>query len=371
MKTILFPGQGSQAKGMGKLLFDKYKDLTAQADSLLGYSIKDLCLNDPRRELNQTRFTQPALYVLNALSYLDRIEQCGKPDFLAGHSLGELNALLAADCFDFETGLKLVQKRGELMSQAAEGAMAAILNSSEQEIRAILADNHLDQIDIANFNAPSQIVISGSKAQIATAQDYFQQGNAKYIPLNTSGAFHSRLMAPTREQFESFLKLFDFRPPKIAVISNVTARPYEGADVVANLSRQITGSVRWTETIQYLLSPDLLSPAAGERSVAPMEFIEVGHGDVLTKLVHKIRMDSPEATPPAAASEPSSHQARAQERVHLWNEKYPVGTRVKSAVVRGEVLETRTEAVILFQHRAAVYLKGYNGYFDLEELVPV
>ena len=112
MKQYVFPGQGSQAKGMGGELFDKYAELTKKADAILGYSIKELCLEDPRRELNKTQFTQPALFVVNALSYYDKIETTGeKPDFLAGHSLGEFNALLAAECFDFEAGLKIVKKR--------------------------------------------------------------------------------------------------------------------------------------------------------------------------------------------------------------------------------------------------------------------
>ncbi|MGO4778772.1 acyltransferase domain-containing protein, partial [Lysobacter sp. 2RAB21] len=133
MKTYMFPGQGSQARGMGGDLFDAYPELTAKADAVLGYSIKELCLEDPRRELGKTQFTQPALYVVNALSYYKRIQDTGEtPDYLAGHSLGEFNALLAAECFDFETGLKLVKKRGELMSQATQGAMAAIVNATRE-----------------------------------------------------------------------------------------------------------------------------------------------------------------------------------------------------------------------------------------------
>ena len=128
MKTYIFPGQGSQAKGMGGDLFNEFKELTDTADKVLGYSIKELCLEDPRSELNKTQFTQPALFVVNALTYYKRIQETGKkPDYVAGHSLGELNALLAAECFSFEQGLKIVKKRGELMSEAPSGGMAAIL----------------------------------------------------------------------------------------------------------------------------------------------------------------------------------------------------------------------------------------------------
>src|SRR3989337_2939421 len=129
----MFPGQGSQAKGMGAALFDEFRELTAAADSILGYSIKELCLENPRGELNRTQFTQPALYVVNALTCFKKLEESGqKPDYFAGHRLGERNALLAAECFDFEVGLRLVRKRGELMSQVPKGAMAAILNATKE-----------------------------------------------------------------------------------------------------------------------------------------------------------------------------------------------------------------------------------------------
>src|SRR4051812_36667715 len=129
-KAYVFPGQGSQRKGMGENLFDEFPELTKKADKILGYSIKELCLNDSDSKLNQTQYTQPALYVVNALSYQKKIKDEGKqPDYLAGHSLGEYNALQAAGIFSFEDGLKLVKKRGELMSQAKNGGMAAILNA--------------------------------------------------------------------------------------------------------------------------------------------------------------------------------------------------------------------------------------------------
>src|SRR5690606_35248979 len=144
----MFPGQGSQSKGMGGMLFDEFQELTEKADKILGYSIKELCLEDSGKELGQTQFTQPALYVVNALSYFKKIKETGqKPDFVAGHSLGEFNALLAAECFDFEAGLKLVKKRGELMSEAGGGGMAAIINAGKEEIESILEKNGLTGID--------------------------------------------------------------------------------------------------------------------------------------------------------------------------------------------------------------------------------
>ncbi len=353
MKVYLFPGQGSQARGMGKALFGSYTEMVRTADEVLGYSVEELCLADPRSELNQTRFTQPAIYVVSALAYQDELLRAGHPDYVAGHSLGEFNALLAAGCFDFETGLRLVQKRAELMSQMREGAMAAVLNMPAADIARVLADNGLDEIDIANLNTPSQTVISGSKAQIVKAQDLFTQGRTQYIPLNTSGAFHSRLMAPAQQAFTDFLAGFEFRPPRIPVIANVSARSYAPGEVATNLAKQITGSVRWSESIQYLMAQ---AAAAGQTP----EFSEVGHGDVLTRMVQKIKAESPV---PAAPHTP-------QERVRQWNLRHPVGTRVRSSVLPDAVLETRTQAMVLFQHRAAVYLQGYNGYFDLDELVP-
>lgn len=164
MITFMFPGQGSQKKGMGGELFDEFDTLTKKADDILGYSIKELCLQDPRRELNDTQFTQPALYVVNAFSFLKKIRETGnKPDFVIGHSLGEFNALLAANCFDFEDGLRIVQKRGELMSKARNGSMAAIVNGTRQQIEDILSSNNLTNIDFANYNTHSQFVISGLK----------------------------------------------------------------------------------------------------------------------------------------------------------------------------------------------------------------
>lgn len=374
MKTFLFPGQGSQAKGMGGTLFDEFKELTETADRILGYSIKELCLEDPRKELNQTEFTQPALYVVNALYYLKAIKTSSRPDFVAGHSLGEFNALLCAECFDFETGLMLVKKRGELMSRATGGGMAAVINASKEEIESILAENGLTSVFIANYNTPSQIVISGLKDELGKAQPLFRTGKMRYIPLNTSGAFHSRYMQPSKEEFRTYLNNFKFADLQIPVISNVSARPYENADVIKNLSEQITSAVRWTESIQYLM-------AEGD-----MEFEEIGHGRVLTNMVQKIQEETSnssgkdlEALPgkevksdqPAAVEVNQNEKAlplTAEDKVNAWNEKYPIGTRVKSLIIKDDNLETRTRAVVLFGHRAAVYLKGYNGYFDLDEI---
>jgi len=396
MKTYVFPGQGSQRKGMGENLFDEFPDLTKQADKILEYSIKELCLNDPDQKLNQTQYTQPALYVVNALSYQKKMKDGGtQPDYLAGHSLGEYNALQAGGIISFEDGLKLVKKRGELMSQAKNGGMAAILNSSEKQIHEILQEADLSTIDIANLNSPSQIVISGLKEDVNKSQPFFEKANTMFIPLNTSGAFHSRYMKEAETEYEKFVKKTKFSKPNIQVIANVTGKPYELENVAQNLVNQMTNCVRWTETIQYLL-------AQGE-----MEVEELGVGDVLTKLVKAIKKeydanglkdqtkqkaesakekkanissDHSKVESPVITKEPKPKKEKStvvqQELldpkvlVDQWNQNHPAGTKVISDFYDTE-LETRTEAMILFGHRAAVYMKGYNGYFDLREVKPV
>lgn len=376
MNAFMFPGQGSQSRGMGATLFDEFKELTQQADEVLGYSIRELCLEDPRRELNKTQFTQPALYVVNALSYYRKIGESGrKPDYVIGHSLGELNALLAAECFDFEVGLQLVQKRGDLMSQSSSGAMAAILNASKDEIEAILKNNGLSNIDLANYNTPSQIVISGPTDEIGQAQQLFQSGKMLYCPLNTSGAFHSRFMWTAKDMFHTYLQRFNLADPQIPVVANVTARPYRQGEIVENLSNQIVSTVRWCESIQYLMET---AASRGESA----QFEEVGHGDVLTKIVQTIKQQLPDLSQqapaqddglsPAAANQPVEEgKPTAAEKVAAWNEKHPIGTQVRSAGMDQQGLQTRTAALVLFGHRAAVYMKGYNGYFDLDELAPL
>jgi trans-AT polyketide synthase/acyltransferase/oxidoreductase domain-containing protein len=278
MITYVFPGQGSQFRGMGGTLFDEFPEFTSEADEILGYSIKELCLKDPRRQMSYTQYTQPALYTVNVLSYLKKVKETGrKPDYVAGHSLGEYSALFAAGVLDFKTGLKLVKKRGELMGPATGGGMAAVLGLKEKRVEEILRENGLDTIEIANYNTPTQIVVSGLKGDVERASSLFEMEDVMYIPLNVSGAFHSRYMEDAKEKFEVYLKQFTFSEITIPVISNVFARPYREGEVQNNLAVQMTHSVKWTESIRYLMG------------LGEMEFIEIGPGDVLTKLVQKIR----------------------------------------------------------------------------------
>ena len=278
-RIFVFPGQGSQHKGMGAGLFQQFPELTAAADAELGYSVERLCLDDPQGQLTETAFTQPALYVVNALSCLNRIREVGqRPDFVAGHSLGEYNALFAAGAFDFITGLKLVRKRGELMNRATGGGMAAIMGLGVEQIRDVLQRSGFDTVDIANLNTPDQTVISGLQEDIQAVQSVFREAGARlFKPLKVGGAFHSRYMQAARDEFETFLDKSEFLPLQIPVISNVEAAPYEPGQIQENLCRQVTHSVRWTESVRYLLEQP--NP----------EFEEIGPGNVLAGLIRKIK----------------------------------------------------------------------------------
>lgn len=284
----LFPGQGSQYKGMCAALLDRNQRLVQRADEVLGYSIRRLILEDPDDVLNRTDFTQPALYVTTALSFLEKLERKAPvPEFYAGHSLGEFNALFAAGAFDFETGLALVQKRGQLMAQAPRGAMAAVLGLEQARVREILAGSPHTGIDIANINSPTQIVISGLADQIESCEPLFVQAGAKYKRLSVSAAFHSRFMQDVQDEFAGFVSAFPLRPLNAQVISNCTARPYPKTGYKDLLIRQITTPVRWHETMSWLMS----------HGVSSME--EIGPGDVLTKLYFKLK-----ETPPAPQKRP-------------------------------------------------------------------
>ena len=289
-KLFVFPGQGSQYVGMGEDLFDKFPDVVALADGILGYSLRELCLEDGQERLNQTQYTQPALYTVSVLHYMDKMASGeDKPDFLAGHSLGEYAALYAAGAFDFETGLRLVKKRGELMAQAPKGAMAAVLKLSLEKVSALLSDSSFDQIELANINSDDQIVLSGDFDQVFAAASLFTDAGGRYFPLKVSAAFHSSLMSKVAGVFGQYLKGFTFSPLHTPVISNLTGRPYPKTDYLDLLEHQIDHSVKWYESMSWALLRDC------------DDIQEIGPGMVLTKLARTIK-DKPMAI---SADEPN------------------------------------------------------------------
>lgn len=291
MNAYVFPGQGSQKKGMGEGLFDEVREYAAverEVDALLGYSMRKLCLEDPDNRLKETQYTQPSLYVVNALHYYKAIADGARPDFVAGHSLGEYDALLAAGVFDFLTGLRLVKKRGELMAQAKNGGMAAVIGLPADAVAKVIADNGLTTLDVANFNTPTQTVVSGPVDDIKRGGPFFESAGAQlYVALQVSAAFHSRYMVEASKAFADFLAPMTFAAPRIPVIANVDAQPYPTDNVTAavksHLVNQITSSVQWTRTVQYLLG----------RGV--QEFREMGPGNVLTRMVQQIRQQQAKA----------------------------------------------------------------------------
>jgi trans-AT polyketide synthase/acyltransferase/oxidoreductase domain-containing protein len=264
--AVLFPGQGAQSAGMGRELFAAFPEETRLASSVLGYSIERLCLEDSDGLLDQTRYTQPAIYVVNALGYAQRqaADPALKATFLLGHSVGEYNALLAAGAFDFETGLRLVMKRGELMSMQPGGTMAAVRGPGPQRVREVLAGAGLNEIDLANYNTPAQTVISGPAPAIDRAVEVLVAQRIPAARLRVSGAFHSRYMRDAERAFAEYARAFTFSPPRIPVVANATGRPYEPGGVLETLCAQITSPVRWIESVQYVL-------AQGE-----VEFVEIG-----------------------------------------------------------------------------------------------
>lgn len=274
MKTAwIFPGQGSQILGMGidLLPIDSAKKTFDRAAEILGWSVLDICQNDEVKLAN-TRYTQPCLYVVESI-LVDLLKQQGlTPDVVAGHSLGEYVALYAAGVFDFETGLQLVKRRAELMAQASEGGMTALLGFDRAQLEAAIADT--PDVVIANDNSAAQVVISGTAAGIATVVSQIKVKRA--IPLNVSGAFHSPMMATAATEFGHLLAAIDFDDAQIPVLSNVSPiATTKGSELKEHLNSQITGSVRWREISLQL-------PELGIKQA-----IEVGPGKVLGGLIKR------------------------------------------------------------------------------------
>jgi len=277
MQVIGFPGQGSQAKGMGRELFPEYPELVAEADAVLGYSIERRCLDDPQGELRSTRFAQPALYVVEALAYLRHRQDHPEPEALMGHSVGEYAALFAAGVFDFATGLRLVRRRGELMADGTPGTMAALLGLDLPEVRDLLERSELTELDVALHNAPGQVALAGPEEAVDQLVEVAATADVKCVRLNVSGPFHSRYMRQAARGFAEELARVELAAPRIPVVANATALPHEPGRVADALVAQIVQPVLWRESVERFL--------ADEEST----FVELGPGTTLTGMVQRIR----------------------------------------------------------------------------------
>lgn len=269
----VFPGQGSQAVGMGADLVEHpiAKAKFAEAEDILGWSVLDKCQGD-KTELSRTLYTQPCLYVVEAILCDIYREKSGDVDFVAGHSLGEYVALYAAGVYDFAAGLKLVQKRAQLMDQASGGKMAAMMKFDRAELTAKIEAT--DGVTLANDNSEQQVVISGTPEAVDEVMNNVKAKRA--IALAVSGAFHSPFMAEASKQFDEVLAGVEFQDAKIPVLSNVDPQPETAAaSLKSRLEKQMTGSVRWLEIMNAL----------NDQGVA--DAIEIGPSKVLTGLIKR------------------------------------------------------------------------------------
>ncbi len=285
--ALLFPGQGSQAVGMGRELAAQYpaaKAVFDEADGILGFAFSKLMWEGPEAELNDTVNTQPALYVHSQAAHRVFCELFGNSvAAMAGHSLGELSALTAAGALPFEPGLRLVRKRGELMKKAGErnpGMMAAVLSLPIPELDEVCkaASTDGEPVQVANDNSPGQVVISGAKAAVERAMAGAKAAGAKRaIPLAVSIAAHSALMASIQDEWNAAVEAAGLKDVSVPIIGNVVARPLVvAADLAKDIQSQMQSRVRWTETVQLLAGQGVVS------------FVEVGNGSVLQGLVKRI-----------------------------------------------------------------------------------
>ena len=281
--AFIFPGQGSQSVGMGQSILSNYdiaQKIMQQANNILNFNLKQLCLNGPSEKLNNTRNTQPAIFTVSYISYKILIKNGINPSIMAGHSLGEYSALAAAGAFSFEDGLKLVRQRGILMDEAlpeGEGTMAAVIGLKKAEVEKICSQTE-GILEIANLNTPHQIVISGEKNAIQNGiKKAEKRGAKKVVELNVSGAFHSSLMKPIQNQFKNIINKVEINKPDIPVIANISAKSISTKkDIKNELLNQLNHSVRWVETINNIENRDINT------------FIEVGPGRVLKGLLRRI-----------------------------------------------------------------------------------
>jgi [acyl-carrier-protein] S-malonyltransferase len=281
--AFVFPGQGSQKMGMLQDAREASADLFAEASSVLGYDLWDLVENGPEDQLNQTEYTQPALLTASiALLRLAQARGLPSPDAVAGHSLGEYSALVAAGVLQFADAVMLVQKRGQFMQSAVpigEGGMAAVLGLDDEQVREVcIAASQGEVVQAVNYNAPGQVVIAGNNAAIERAIKGCKEAGAKRaMALSVSAPFHSELMKPAAEELTGVLNEVNFAKPKIIVVQNVDAAVHDDPEEIReNLIKQMYGAVLWTDTVLMM------------KQIGVTTLIECGPGKVLTGLTKRI-----------------------------------------------------------------------------------